>query len=848
MALKTFGGEITLVSVSDGAAGSSFSVEFNHNKIYKFYSRSASEVSYSPDSFVFKVTAGASILPINEFTSEISLIGPGPQDQVDNIWALLSRLYGHSTEEGATEIENFLDVARTINTTNNTIEFNFAILFGYAVTTGATGDIALFNKMLGLIREKNCYFIIKIFQSNSLLVSGAIPVEFGTSEDMAKFAVTSNAIQGAVNDAKLRFDADGLSITNGGLTVYNNENKKVFYYDINSNELQIEGNGKFTGEVNASSGSFTGQVTAEYLTANIGGSIGGFTIDAQGLYSRETKTVDGVQVPTLQLISNGNGSYIDVDTINLGTGAHVKEFIQLGNAYLWNPEANGAERNFIEVYNEGQKVVTLNDRGILRLGDIEMNGQSSTISGNSFTITPNLATFSNVTVSGKISTAIFEKGHIQSIGGIMLFKTAYKIEGYNGNVITLDQAFEGEADQYTGNYVYVINEDGEPVPGLIRVRAKDDTNKTVTLWNESLNTPFNYNDKNIITLIDIGKENDLMIGVNSSNTRSNFLMPRGITISEFTLNTDKTGIVDEGNKPKLYLGDLDNSGISFSGVYAKNKYGFGLYSENVYLTGSLTTKIIDGDQNISYAGVNTLDGVGADKFDEDTSPIVFWAGSTEVSEKGIKDAPFQVTQRGSIYAYQGVFKGAIITDSSIHGADIYTARVHGTGDIDEGEPGLSFYDSNKGIVFFKGDPNPASGEGTEVVEVFSIGTDGLKRGNDYFVKIENDSVKLIGDYCTADEGSYLRFSQQSVIGAHKPDGGAEVKDANIELNQGVINLGFYNDQQQSNPIITITENEDLVEIKSNNVQMSQTVLFGKNLKFEQVNDGYNLFVFERRGN
>ena len=44
-----------------------------------------------------------------------------------------------------------------------------------------------------------------------------ITVEWGTSADMAKFAITSNTIQGWIDDSKMTFSADGLKISNGGL-------------------------------------------------------------------------------------------------------------------------------------------------------------------------------------------------------------------------------------------------------------------------------------------------------------------------------------------------------------------------------------------------------------------------------------------------------------------------------------------------------------------------------------------------------------------------------------------------------------------------------------------------------
>ena len=88
----------------------------------------------------------------------------------------------------------------------------------------------------------------------------------------------------------------------------------------------------------------------------------------------------------------------------------------------------------------------------------------------------------------------------------------------------------------------------------------------------------------------------------------------------------------------------------------------GLYADNVFLNGSLTTKV-DED---SYAGINTIGEATATVFDDkDQSRIIFWAGSASSTNLDIQDAPFQVTEKGSIYARKGIFRDSIISDSVI---------------------------------------------------------------------------------------------------------------------------------------------------------------------------------------
>lgn len=809
--LGTFGGMLTLVSVADGE-GDAYSVQTDHDKIYKFYEQNSTTPVYSPESLTYYVhevgLGGEGIKPVGDYTDKVSLIGQA--GQINDVWSLLTQAKGRAGE--SSEAISLITVAREVHV-NNTISFHFSLVIKYKVdTTDNTQEIVdAFDLFKRILISQTGSINIEAYSSNNLLAAAAVPVEFGTSENMAKFAVTANTIQAAVNDTKLWFDANGLTIKNGGFKIreeyYDEETgigaeKDIFYYDETTHELYVEGRG-----------SFSGAVSADTLIAN-SGEIGGFLIQGNGLFS-----TDG----HIQLINDdeGKGSRIDADFINLGTGAHINKYIQLGdNAFLWNPSDADSKNNIIEVKNNNIDVITLKDTGVLRIGDIVLDGVNSEIwGGNSFSITPNLATFSNVSVSGKISTVIFEKGHIQSVGGLMMFKPSFKVESYSGNVLTLDEKFTGIVD----DYVYVIDDDGGCISGnAFKVSAINE--KEVTLVTTSTpSAPFSY-EKGISNIINIGhydtitNQPPLIIGVNSSEAPSTFLRPKGITISEFALG-------NETPNPKVFLGDLDASGINFSDTGVTKNRGFGLYSENVYLTGSLTTKV----NNSSFAGVNTLDGVEANKTLDDRSRIVFWAGSASVQDTDIQNAPFQVTENGSIYASQGVFTGAILTETYISGADIYAARIHGTGN----EPnGLSFYDASKGIVFYKGEyeDNPT--------EVFSFGTDGLKKGNEYFIKI-GTSTDFIGNRFDTKLGQYLtryiHLSDNYISGAYIDGDNGEKIDTKISFTQEKMDFSVSNSPKMS-------IDKDQVRMSTDSVQVDNTVLFGSQLKYEQVSDGYNLFV------
>ena len=656
------------------------------------------------------------------------------------------------------------------------------------------------------------YEVHEVINANDKFIvyeDGSMIATSGTIGDMT--IDTANAIQAAIDNAKLVFDENGLTILNGALTIYDENEYPVFYYDQNTHQLHVEGTGEFTGKITATSGSFEGDVTASTLVANEG-YIGGFRIQADGLYSQDD---------LVKLLSGGR---IDAEYINLGAGAHINTYLKLGdNAYIWNPDEN-ANNNFIEVTHEGASVITLNDSGVMRIGQLTFNGQTSTISGDSFSITPALASFNNISASGKISTVVFEQGHTQSVGGSMMFRPSYKIEMFNGNELILGDIFQG----LVGDYVYIITDNGTTIPGLIQITAIDENVVT-------LSTTINYNG-GLISLIDIGAEGDLIVGINSSNSQNSFLKPRGITISEFNLAGTSPKYIDENINPKVFLGDLDTSGIDFSDTGVSKNRGFGLYSENVYLTGSLTTKVNNSSTNPTFAGVNTLDGTAATVFgDGDESKIVFWAGSAGVSSQQIQQAPFQVTEQGSIYASQGIFTGAVITQSYIRGTDIYGARIHGTGTEQDGY-GLAFYDTSKGIVFFRGEQGDISPAPSEV---FSLGTDGLKKGNNYFIEIGSE-VEFKGNDYRAIENSlnpqgYIHIYENFITGSHTNSENTEILDTKITLGQNEIGFDVKNTQNMK-----ITQN--LIKMSAENTQIDNTVLFGEQLKYEKVNNGYNLFV------
>lgn len=463
----------------------------------------------------------------------------------------------------------------------------------------------------------------------------------------------------------------------------------------------------------------------------------------------------------------------------------------------------------------------------MNLGDISFNGEESKIYGEGFSITPTQASFYNINASGKITTAVFEANHVQAVGGAMIFKPSYKIKQINGNKIILEEDFLDQDFKYDStnpHYIYLVDKDGQIASGEYEL---EEVNKNEITLTNPITGEYSI-------LIDIGPDNSLVIGINSNDGANSFLRPRGMTISTFKHDNVLTS-------PKVFLGDLDSSGIDFG---SSGNKGYGLYSENVYLTGSLTTKLESGN-NSTYAGVNTLNGANAQVFDQiDNSKIVFWAGSTDTTNQSIQKAPFQVTEQGSLYASRGTFEGAIITKSTIQGVDIYAARIHGNGKNNNLGYGLAFYDASDGIVFNRGDYDPTpTAVNSNITEVFTIGTDGLKTNNKYFIKI-GDKVTFTPDYIYSSEyytditkSRCIHLKDSSInCSSFINDNDVEEIFGSIDFSQDSISMGL--NKENNNIIITNGRSN----LNTQEVHFMNTVLFAEQMKYEKVSSGYNLYV------
>ena len=490
--------------------------------------------------------------------------------------------------------------------------------------------------------------------------------------------------------------------------------------------------GTFSGMLQAATGSFSGRITAQ------SGHIGGFFINdgflnsesgeytiyettesdnprTLGLYenvnniyelTEDTTPQEGKTYYSLEsgIILNGSIGLITAEDIILGTGARVRDYIALGNAFLYNPDLHNGV-----ILEAGD--VTLTQQGDLSLGDLTYNSLTNTLSGGTWSIDSNKASFWNVDVKGTLHTSVFETGKIQAVGGGMLFAPASKFEIHQGSdpdgkedyIILASSGMVGNTSIFKPDDVVMLSADDIDNNGADEGWTLGAKTVAVVDKVEGQNVYLKHRDGTIfkasemtdyetIIFLSDKNENQLVIGVNAFSEHNWALYPQGFSFIEPDI--DEYGYYSNFNKaPTLFLGNLESLSNVVNGLS-----GYGLYGENVFLNGSLTTKMTYGENDIA-AGINGLSTLEFDilrridtdveipeHLKEDNSPIIFYAGAqtTQATAQSnwyydIQNAVFQISQNGTIYAQNGYFADSVIVNAQIGSSIIRVPAVYGSG-------------------------------------------------------------------------------------------------------------------------------------------------------------------------
>lgn len=595
---------------------------------------------------------------------------------------------------------------------NNFASLSAAGTFQIDLNAAINGDSVFSEIFLDNETVIEISYLLNTQEDKYYNLTSYIDVRFGMSKDMASLSVNANGIVAAMQDSKMIFDGSGLTVKNGAFKIVNEKDENQLYADQEGN-LVLKGKvfatgGEFSGELKAATGSFSGELQAATgsfsgeLTAK-SGKIGGFTIEENRLVST---ALNNEEAPLI--ILDGTNGAIEAENITLGTGAVIKEYIQVGNyAQIKRPTYTGD--SFISVTepgNESHEILCLKNNGVMNIGYednmIIIDGKNGVISSQNFDeglgwkISNTESIFNDVVVRGSIRASVLEYGETQAIGGALLVRPSSRIKDYeveqdpdNEEEYITTLILESTSGFQVGDYCRI--DDGFTKRFYVVLSLSD--NKIVVKGNTN-----NVRGFPIVSFGHTDEKGNRAVGIGINGSIDNTLVAsQAITVFDF--NENNQSVV-----PRIILGKLPSGDVTYGSLGGT----YGLYAENVLLKGALVTQTKDQSGNkLIYSGISTLFANDAPNSGNSlagtnfTNPgeILIWAGAPGDSKQEIEQANFFVDRNGNLFAGSGYFKGTIITDATISASEIKTAILTGEGN----SPALIIRDAATGIHFTTND-------------------------------------------------------------------------------------------------------------------------------------------------
>lgn len=562
---------------------------------------------------------------------------------------------------------------------NATIKFQFRLdtvtVVNYSISQGDF-SITLDDILLGKEIDE---IIITCSDGTVTVLVESIPINYGTSEEMLRFIINLDSFNAAIFDTSLKFDESGLTVTNGSFKLLNNKNESVFSVDEN-------GNIQFSGSLNTMSGN-----------------LGGWIIDEYGLYSGSQKNVglyaSNKWTHILEPVNNPSpirfwaGYNNTVSTLNENELTRIDSTFAVtenGTLYASNAHIQGSiiatsgkiENDFL-IGNENYGIII---NGQEKESSISTAQFSSGAGGYGWKISSDgTAEFNNILARGKIQSSVFEYNKISSIGGDLYIAPTIYVENrsdeisyinnlytvswdlpynsktINGRLWEVDDVvkLEGKVIKCDENDLIITSYDLTNIEGTIALinenKDADGSTKNITLTITFISTALPVDTTNLYfypgtAIILYGRENQ---------RNGIYLTAAGIGtpyIEVYNHSLDNTEPL-----PAVRLGNL--SGISDKTFPTGSFNGYGLYTSNAFLRGQLMLPGV-GLTNQNWAEING-------------SPVRIWAGkkTEDSSVQSINEAPFIVTEDGSLYASKGIFKGIIEATNGTFSGSIRTAGI-----------------------------------------------------------------------------------------------------------------------------------------------------------------------------
>ena len=273
------------------------------------------------------------------------------------------------------------------------------------------------------------------------------------------------------------------------------------------------------------------------------------------------------------------------------------------------------------------------------------------------------AEFENVSIRGKISSAVFEHNRISSIGGSLYIAPTFYIEVEsetieNNQVIWYNTAFDPKT---TCDREWLDKEQIKLDGSLYKIIDGKEENLEISNIQATLITEDIAEGQVKLKLPDIPSINGYrfrpgaaVVFYGTNTRRSGLFLTSVGKYSPYLEIYDNDGTEDP--IPAVRLGNLE--GITDTYIVSSGGLtGYGLYSSNAYLRGELRLPNA-GVTNQMISMVNN-------------SPVRIWAGT----ESDISNANFIVTEDGSLYAKQGTFEGVVKATNSEFSGSIRAAGI-----------------------------------------------------------------------------------------------------------------------------------------------------------------------------
>lgn len=515
---------------------------------------------------------------------------------------------------------------------------------------------------------------------------------------------------------------------------------------------------------------------------------------------------------------DGDGK-IYAKSIELGDYASIKNYLQMGDSYIYNPAYGGLDK-FLSVQIDGIEYASLNNQGILAVqrlivegspeivtvngvtyttntingnlhvtGSLNIGENSITINGSAGTIYSDLYTdnqnrgwmisedgsaiFNNVTLRGKLQSAVFEYNTLASIGGTLFVSPS----------IQTTDIIIGSSDETLVTFAIPVSYEQYLLWENIDY-ATVDLEHYIT-YNKAIDTTFETVDDittyYILVMIPISELGDYFDDPNYWLPAGTILVSTSTNVNNIQLDaTDVNGprismtFNDETDQISVYIGNLN-------GIQSDNfdLQGYGLYGQNVFLEGKLY---------LPNAGIT-------DEGDLDTS-IRIWAGATAQNKES---APFYVTKGGFLHAVYGEFSGVV------RNSTLVTSNV-------VGDNGLGLY-GNSPINFYSG--------------IVTVSNDGTITG-DTILKLKIDSDGLTGFNTNILFQSYLN---ETYLDIFKVDYTTGVTTINSLILNGL-------------KLITLSEDTDHLAIKygQNSITLSETSFSTAKIATVELTTSDKLFI------